>query len=384
MMTRPEWRRAINVLCVRLDNIGDVLMTSPAIKALKESGNGRTITLLTSHAGAAIARLIPEVDDVVAYDAPWMKATRRTDGTAPDLQLIRLLRTRHFDGAAIFTVYSQSALPAALLCYLTGIPLRLAHARENPYHLLTNWIVETEPHVRIRHEVERQLDLVAEVGARPSSDRLSMHVPWDAVARVRRRLLSLGLPAGRRWLVLHPGATAASRRYPPESFAAVIRTAVLEDGYSVVLTGDPSEAPLAATIATLAGVPIYSLVGTLTIEELAALVNLAPLLVSNNTGPVHMAAALGTPVVDLYALTNPQHTPWRVASRVLFHDVPCRYCYKSACPMGHHRCLRAVPPSDVMAAIRALMPDSRDPNVGPAFASPVARAPRSEIGTRTA
>ncbi|MGH9159782.1 MAG: SDR family NAD(P)-dependent oxidoreductase, partial [Vicinamibacteraceae bacterium] len=85
----------------------------------------------------------------------------------------------------------------------------------------------------------------------------------------------------------------------------------------------------------------------------------APLLVSNNTGPVHLAAALGTPVVDLYALTNPQHTPWRVSSRVLFQDVPCRYCYKSVCPKGHHRCLRGVSPGDVLAAIRSLMTEAR-------------------------
>ena len=72
---------------------------------------------------------------------------------------------------------------------------------------------------------------------------------------------------------------------------------------------------------------------------------------ANNTGPVHIAAAVGTPVVDLYALTNPQHTPWGVPNRVLFHDVPCKYCYKSVCPQGHHDCLRLVRPEDVVTAV---------------------------------
>jgi ADP-heptose:LPS heptosyltransferase len=81
----------------------------------------------------------------------------------------------------------------------------------------------------------------------------------------------------------------------------------------------------------------------------------ATLLISNNTGPVHVAAAVGTPVVDLYALTNPQHTPWGVRHRVLNHDVPCKYCYKSICPEGHHHCLRLVRPEQVVGAAIELL-----------------------------
>jgi ADP-heptose:LPS heptosyltransferase len=93
----------------------------------------------------------------------------------------------------------------------------------------------------------------------------------------------------------------------------------------------------------------------LSLAELGALIGEADLLISNNTGPAHIAAALGTPVVDLYALTNPQHTPWEVKSRVLFHDVPCRNCYKSVCPAGHHDCLRRVEPERVVQAARELL-----------------------------
>jgi ADP-heptose:LPS heptosyltransferase len=101
--------------------------------------------------------------------------------------------------------------------------------------------------------------------------------------------------------------------------------------------------------------PTRSLAGRLSLPELGAIVQAADLLVANNTGPVHLAAALGTPVVDLYALTNPQHTPWQVENRVLFHDVPCRNCYKSVCPQGHHDCLRRVEPERVAAAAGELL-----------------------------
>ena len=92
------------------------------------------------------------------------------------------------------------------------------------------------------------------------------------------------------------------------------------------------------------------------IGALAALVAQAQVLVGNNSAPAHLAAALGTPVVDLYALTNPQHTPWQVQSRVLSHDVPCRNCLQSVCPQPHHGCLRGVPPQAVAAAVHALTP----------------------------
>jgi ADP-heptose:LPS heptosyltransferase len=104
-----------------------------------------------------------------------------------------------------------------------------------------------------------------------------------------------------------------------------------------------------------------SLAGRLDLGGLAALIAAAPLLVSGNTGPVHLAAAAGTPVIDLYALTNPQHTPWRVQHAVLCNDVPCRWCYKAVCPEGHHLCLRGVEPDRIARAALQLL---RDPSSG--------------------
>jgi ADP-heptose:LPS heptosyltransferase len=124
----------------------------------------------------------------------------------------------------------------------------------------------------------------------------------------------------------------------------------------VVFTGGRSEVDTIEGIRLGMGEePSLSLAGQLDLGELAALIARAPLLVSNNTGPVHVAASVGTPVVDLYALTNPQHTPWGVPNRVLNHDVPCKYCYKSLCPEGHHDCLRLVTPGQVVEAAIELL-----------------------------
>jgi lipopolysaccharide heptosyltransferase II len=356
MTTAADWSRAENVLAVRLDALGDVLMTTPALRALKAARPGRRLTLLTSSAGAALAPMLPEVDDAVVYESLWMKATAPRADSRPDLAMIERLRAGRFDAAVVFTVYTQSPLPAAVLCHLADVPLRLAYCRENPYHLLTDWVPDPEPERLVRHEVRRQLDLVAAVGCRTDDERLSLRVPESAARGVRQGLHDLGLGDGRPWAVVHPGASAPSRRYAPGGFAAAARALVVEHGWSVVFTGSDAERELVEAVRAEMGAPSHSFAGRLDLAELAALIAAAPLLIANNTGPVHIAAAVGTPVVDLYALTNPQHTPWAVPHRVLNHDVPCKNCFKSVCPQGHHDCLRLVPPSAVVRAALELVP----------------------------
>jgi lipopolysaccharide heptosyltransferase II len=354
-VTPPTWERAERLLCIRLDSLGDVLMMTPAIRALRAAAPGRRITLLTSPSGADVARLVPEVDDVLVYEAPWVKSTPVRPDSAFDRALIRRLRAARFDAAVIFTTFSQSPLPAALLCYLADIPLRLAYCREKVYGLLTTWVPDPETEREVRHEVRRQLDLVATVGAETDDERLSLRVPDSARDTARRLLGARGIGADGRWAVLHPGSTAASRRYPPELFAEVTRQLVGDHGWRVVMTGAAGEQGLIDEIATRAAVPVHDLAGALTLDELAATIEHAPALITNNTGPSHIAAAVGTPVVCLYALTNPQHTPWQVPSRVLSFDVPCRWCYRSVCPEGHHACLRGVSPDAVVGAALELV-----------------------------
>jgi lipopolysaccharide heptosyltransferase II len=358
-MNAPEnWSRAENVLCIRLDALGDVLMTTPALRALKEARPGRKLTLLTSAGGSVGSELIPAVDEVIVYDAPWMKSTAPRAGSQADRAIVKHLSRAGFDAAVIFTVYSQNPLPAAMLCYMADIPLRLAHCRENPYQLLTDWVRDPEPEHLVRHEVRRQLDLVGSVGCRTADERMCLRVPEEARDRIREHLGRIGLNPGLPWVVIHPGASAPSRRYPPKQFARAARRLALDVGMQVVFTGGPEEVELVEGIRADMEVPSMSLAGQITLGELAALLELAPLLIANNTGPVHVAAAVGTAVVDLYALTNPQHTPWMVPHRVLNHDVPCKYCYRSICTEQHHACLRLVPPEQIVEAVWAVLAES--------------------------
>jgi lipopolysaccharide heptosyltransferase II len=373
-----HWPPLQRVLAVRLDNLGDVLMTTPALAAIRQSMPGVHLTLLASSAGAAVASCVAEVDRVLTFDAPWVRHDRAEFGELgqAEQQVIDTLRQQRFDAAVIFTVCTQSALPAALLCRLAGIPRRLAHCRENPYGLLSHWVPETDelrsgvsrraaPEANagaleregwsIRHEVQRQLALVGTVGCTVDDDRLRLQITGAQRRQARRLLHEAGVPASRPFFVVHPGASAASRRYPAARFGSAADGIAARSGCLPVFTGEASEQPLIDEARRCMSQPSITLAGRLGVPELAALIGEARLLLSNNTGPAHIAAAMGTPVTVLYALTNPQHTPWRVAASVLNHDVPCRNCLKSVCPHAHHDCLMKVETDDVVRAATGLL-----------------------------
>jgi lipopolysaccharide heptosyltransferase II len=360
----PDVKR---ILCVRTDNLGDVLMTTPALHALRSAAPGRHLTLLTSSAGCALAPFLPDVDDVIRYDAPWAGHHASKAG-ASDLAMHALLKRRGFDAAAIFTVYSQNPLGAATLCYLCGIERRLARCRENPYALLNDWVPEREPEHGTQHEVLRQLSLVNAIGAHTNDTRMRMTVTDTERIALDAALGARGIDAAQPFMVMHPGATAASRRYPAERFGSVAAELIRATGMNVLVTGSAAEAALAHTLrasAPPAARPfIHELTDALDLGAFAALIERTRVLISNNSGPVHIASALGTPVVDLYALTNPQHAPWQTPHRVLFHDVECRWCYRSVCPYGHHACLLGVDAQAVVDATLDLL-DETDAHAAP-------------------
>lgn len=357
-MDRSAWTRARRILCVRLDGAGDLLMSVPAIRALREAAADRHVTLLCSPAAAAAAELVPAIDELIVYEAPWVKATAPDAPAAHDLAMVGRLRSGRFDAAAIFTVATQSPLPAALMLRMAGVPLRLAHARERAYGLLTDAVRETEGRVATRHEVRRQLDLVAAVGARPAHERLGpLALPGEA-DRLGAMLAGAGVERSAPYVVVHPGASAPSRRYPLERFAEAAALIARRAQLPVLVVAGASEMALAADVARMAGHDVVALPGALGFGELALLVAGAALLVANNSAPAHLAAATGTPVTVAYALTNPQHTPWQVPSRVVNMDVPCRWCLASVCPERHHLCLRGVGAAELAEHALELLSES--------------------------
>jgi ADP-heptose:LPS heptosyltransferase len=347
------WRAARRILCIRLDSLGDVLLCTPAIRALRASLPGSHLTLLTSPAAAAVAPHIPELDAVIGYAAPWMQHDV-AGGAAALLECAARLAAERFDGAVIFTSPSKSPLPAALLCHLAEIPLRLASCREDPCQLLSHWVPEDEPEGVTRHEVQRQLDLVGHIGCATEDTRLSFAVPPAARARVTELLGAAGVDPQSPYLVLHAGANVAARRYPLRHWLVLIGLLGTHVGHPIILTGDQPEAESLRPLAETWVGPAHSLIGKLDVGELGALIQSASLLITGNNGPAQIAAALGTPLLDLHALANPQ-THWRVSHRLLFHDDERHDSLRSSRTEGTHDCLDQLSPRTVIEAAIELL-----------------------------
>ncbi|MBO9616560.1 MAG: glycosyltransferase family 9 protein [Dyadobacter sp.] len=308
-----------HILCIRADNMGDVIMSSPAIRALKQTFGSR-ITLLTSQAGALVAPYLDCVDGLITADLPWTGHAGATDCVLP--ALAGEIAAMRFDAAIIFTVYSQSALPAALLAYMTGIPVRVAHARENPYALLTTWLPDQEPYEQISHQVERDLNLVQALGAGVADDRLSLSLDPNIPAGLQRKLSSVFIASDTSYIVLHPGVSEEKRKYPVELWVKAGRLLAAKFGLPLLISGASSEKVLAESVAAGIGAGAWSVAGMLSLGEFIALTDKAACVVSVNTSTIHIAAAVQTPVVVLYAQTNPQHTPWKSPHEVLPFSVP--------------------------------------------------------------
>ena len=373
-MPDERWRAARRVLAVRLDNLGDVLVTSPALRAIAESLPGAEVALLASPVGAQVGRLHPDLTEVIVAEVPWVDPWGRLPhDSARERRLIETLREKRFDAAIIFTSFRQSPLPAAYLCYLADIPLRLGATTDGAGSLLTT---RHRPPERLCHEVERGLDLVGAVGLATTDDRLALAIPDRAHAEARAWLGRAGHGSG-PLVVVHPGCSMPARTYPWEGYAAITDGLVADLGATVVLTGDAGERELLGRIvdrlapATCRATRVCA--GALPFPAFCALIGAADLAITNNTGPMHIAAAVGTSTVALFALTNPpeQWGPWRVPHRLLYHDVPCRLCYSRACP-HNHECLRLVAPATAVAAAAGLLAE-RSPGRA-------AFAPQSRMG----
>ena len=346
--TRPEDLR--RVLLVRLDNMGDVLLTTPAFRAVREALPDACLTLMAGPAGCAVGRLNPDIDETILYRAPNEDVYfELTQDPGRELEAMENLKRGGFDAAIIFTSYKQSALPAAYLCYLAGIPLRAAGSFEGPGSLLTHRhrYAETVPP---RHESLRGLELTGALGF-PAVEPEMVLEPRPKDEEEAAEIL--GRLGAEHFLLVHPGSSASSRTYPAERYARVVEELSLKAGLPVLVTGGPGEEDLARLVAGSVGVPIGGETG---LGAFAALVGRAEAVVTNNTGATHVASALKTPVVTVFAGTNPpeQWGPWRTPNRLLTHPVPCAPCYKRVCPIGHE-CLTGIAPETVAGAALELI-----------------------------
>ncbi len=389
--SQPSWPRPARVaavgsgrpharphtLVVRLDSVGDVLLAGPAIRAA--AACSRRVTFLASARGASAARLLPGVDEVVECAAPWIVADPAPVDRVEIEALVAAIADREVDVAMVLTSFHQSPLPTALCLRMAGVGTIGAVSVDYPGSLLDlrHAVVDDI------HEVERSLSLAGAMGfSLPAGD--------DGRLGVRRPLpqVPVTFPApGRPIVVVHPGASVPARGWSARRH----RQLVAELGsrlHPVVVTGSGDERELTAFVAS--GHPAAVDLGGATedLAGLAAVIAAAAVVVVGNTGPAHLAAAVGTQVVSLFAPTVPavRWRPWGVASVLLgAQDIACAGCRARVCPVPGHPCIDRVDTAQVVAAVESLLaagaeqrePDAAEPGAAadaPASSTPPSRA----------
>jgi ADP-heptose:LPS heptosyltransferase len=331
-----------HVLVARLDNAGDVLLTGPAVRAVAAAA-GR-VTFLCGPAGRAAAELLPGVDEVVEFAAPWILAEPPPVDALDIQRLVDRVAALGVDAGIVFCSFHQSPLPTALLLRMAGVGLLAATSEDYPGSLLD---------VRHRigddvHEVERAVDLVSAAGFPPP--------PGDDLRLAVTGIGPSPVPDGfGPYVAVHPGASVPARAWAPERNAELV-AALAATGRAVVVTGGPAERELCAAVAGEHGLDLS---GGTDLAGLAAVLAGADAVVTGNTGPAHLAAAVGTPVVSLFAPTVPaaRWRPWLVP-HVLLGDqgIACAGCRARTCPVPGHPCLACVGVGEAVAAVDRLAP----------------------------
>ncbi len=346
--------------------IGDAVMTLPALRVLRSGYPEALIHLMVKEWVVPVFENSPLLDGFVEYRNEYRGVTGKLTGA-------RRLRKRRYDGAFLF----QNAFDAAILAYLAGIPERIGYNRDSRGFLLTKAIPVTPETKRLHHTLY-YLNLLGEAGLEPV-----YRLPWIYLStgeRVKGREILKDLP--RPVVILNPGAAYGSaKRWPEENFA-ILAGKILEDlGGSVVITGSGAEEETAGRIADLlnrdlAEGRLLNLAGKTSLRELVTILSQADGVVSNDSGPMHLAYAVGAPLVAIFGSTDPGLTgppssvhpedkgypseaEFGLRDVVVKADIDCSPCFERKCPKGSVPCLRRVSPETVFDALAGVIPTAR-------------------------
>jgi ADP-heptose:LPS heptosyltransferase len=341
----PDLREVRSILAIRLDLMGDLLFTLPAIAALREAAPQARLSLLVLPYTAEIAAMVPGVDRVVAVDVnSWRRPGSWANGSAPRQvrAAMSVLRSEPYDLAVSF--YGRVGAAAALLSgarYIAGY-------RDEGYFSGFDLALEGRRYLERKHEAEYCLDLVRAIGAPATGGMQSLKLDPGALERIDNILMRLGAGAGDRLVALHPGAlNMAAKRWLPERWAEVADRVQRQSGCRVVLVGSPSELPLVEQVRGGMETQPIVVAGRTTLTELAALLGRCPLFLGGDSGPLHLASALGVPSVSVYGATDPAtNGPLGARARVVRAGEACSPCYDlnspAECRRGDILCMHSV------------------------------------------
>ncbi|MBI5189397.1 MAG: glycosyltransferase family 9 protein [Nitrospirae bacterium] len=354
------------VLLMSLDLVGDLVWTGPAVRAVKACRPDTRVDMLVAGRNAGLARMLEGVDEVICYDAPWLRKVHNPSG-GPGwrpgrwrnlMTRLRLLANR-YDLALDFRGEARHAV----LGYLTGAPFRAGFGRasagsiraSDTAYLLTHDMGGVLAASGVCHILDRSLALVLALGYTVGDASAWLRAAPEDELRIRRILEDAGTGGHGPLIGMQPGASRAEKRWGLDGFAEVARGLMERRGARVVIAGSPDEAPLGARLAGAAPGAV-DLCGQTTLGEFVALISACDLFISNDTSAISIASAVGTPLVCMVAVETGIMGPYGVRSAVLqrkpgCYDPVAEHCF---CPYGY-RCLQEITAEEVLAAAEEVL-----------------------------
>ena len=335
------------ILIVSPGWIGDTLLAQPLFARLKQKLPGVVIDALAPARTAPVLRRMPEIGEVI--EAPFGHGELKLSAR---WRLGRSLGARGYDEAIVL----PNTFKSALVPFFAGIPLRAGFVGELRYGLLN--LAHKLDEKRTPLMAERYAQLAEKPGDAPARPLLATRLRTDE-ANLVIALGRLGLSKAKPIAAFCPGAEyGPSKRWPARHFASLAK-GLVEKGYAVWLFGSEKDRDIGEEIARASGGAATNLCGRTDLETAVDLLSVAKIAVSNDSGLMHVAAAVGVPVVALYGSSSPEHTPPLGKSRIARIAIECSPCFARECPLGHFKCMNDLTPERVLAEITAL--DARAP-----------------------
>ena len=339
--------RTIDRVLVRSTNwVGDAILTTPAVRAVRKNFPDAEVSILAKPWVAPVFYNNPDIDHLLVYDSEG-----RHKGWSGKVRLSKSLREGRFDLAILL----QNAFEAALLAYLARIPRRLGYKTDGRHLLLTDG-VDLEPRLKEVHETEYYLGILEGAGLSRAGMELTLRVSDEERVEADAFLSKHQVNSGEPLVGVSPGATyGPAKRWFPDRFAALCDRLQESSGVSIVILGGPGDAAVGDQVARSMKNPPVNLCGKTTLRQAISIIDRCHLFVTNDSGLMHVAAAVDIPLVAIFGSTNPVTTgPVGTKSHIVRVPMDCSPCLKPRCPEDH-RCMEEITVDQVYSVAKSML-----------------------------